>query len=757
MTVFSTGAARVFGASLIALAIASTTPALAQDAVDQEARLADIVVTAQKREESLADVPSSVATLGGEKLLVLNSGASDYQFLSARVPSLIIESSSGRVFPRAYIRGLGNTDFDLNASQPVSFVYDQVVFENPVLKGFPLFDIEQVEVLRGPQGTLFGRNTPAGILKFDSKKPTRTPEVEGSASYGNYATYDVRGVVSGPLPGELGKAASMRLSLLFQGNEDYVDNMAPGPAEAFGDYREIAGRLQFLLEPSDDLSVLLNLHARKQASTSQFFRANIIRPGTGGIISGFDREQIALDSQNGQNVALETVGATVTINKDYGDVTLTSVTGYESVSYDGVGDIDGGFGAVFAPPFGPGFIPFDAETRDGISDHSQFTQEVRLASDTDLPYRWQVGAYFFKEDLSIYSINYATLFGGGINGLADQRQQTDAWALFGSVDHDLTDALTLSVGLRYSDDSKTFVGERQLSPLSFLGVGPIGPLEANVSDASFSGDISLRYTVNTDTNVYGRFARGFRAPSIQGRVLFGDVVSTAESEFVSSLEGGVKSSLMDGKARVNASVYYYQIDDQQLTAIGGAGNFNQLINAEKTIGYGFEVDAEYLPTEALLLTAGLSYNSTEIQDPGLEVAPCGAPCTVLDPVRTVGTVRLANIDGNSLPNAPEWIGNVTARYSIPLGAHGELFAFTDWAYKGETNFFLYESAEFREDGYWEGGLRVGYLSADGKKEIAVFGRNILDETRLIGGIDFNNLTGFVNNPRIYGLEVKGKF
>ncbi len=146
-------------------------PAPAQPAADQSEGVGDIVVTAQRREERLQDVPVSVATISEETLTAVNSGGADIRGLSGRVPSLNIESSFGRTFPRFYIRGLGNTDFDLNASQPVSLVYDDVVLENPILKGFPPFDVDRIEVLRGPQGTLFGRNTPAGIVKFDTMKP----------------------------------------------------------------------------------------------------------------------------------------------------------------------------------------------------------------------------------------------------------------------------------------------------------------------------------------------------------------------------------------------------------------------------------------------------------------------------------------------------------------------------------------------------------------------------------------------------------
>ncbi|HBQ39794.1 MAG TPA: TonB-dependent receptor, partial [Halieaceae bacterium] len=155
----------------IAAATAATAPAMAQ--------LEEIIVTAQKREQSLLDVPLSVATLSGERFSAIFEGGADIRGLSARVPGLYVESSNGRAAPRFYMRGLGNIDFDLAASQPVSIIMDDVVKENVVLKSFPLFDVEQVEVLRGPQGSLFGRNTTAGIVKFDSRKPTR--DLEGRA------------------------------------------------------------------------------------------------------------------------------------------------------------------------------------------------------------------------------------------------------------------------------------------------------------------------------------------------------------------------------------------------------------------------------------------------------------------------------------------------------------------------------------------------------------------------------------------------
>jgi iron complex outermembrane recepter protein len=159
--------------------------------------LEEITVTAQKREENIQEVPLSITTLNADQLLPLASGGADVKFLSGRVPSLLLESSFGRAFPRFYIRGLGNTDFDLNASQPVSMVVDEMVLENPIVKGMPLFDVQRVEVLRGPQGTLFGRNTPAGIVKFETRKPSRQFDGYARVSYGTYDNIDFKAAVGG--------------------------------------------------------------------------------------------------------------------------------------------------------------------------------------------------------------------------------------------------------------------------------------------------------------------------------------------------------------------------------------------------------------------------------------------------------------------------------------------------------------------------------------------------------------------------------
>jgi iron complex outermembrane receptor protein len=739
----------------LSLAIALGLPglALAQDdpANDESeaASLDTVTVTAQRRVEDAQDVPIAITTVADEKLDVLGSGGEDIRFLSGRLPSLLIESSFGRAFPRFYIRGLGNTDFDLNASQPVSLVYDEVVQENPILKGFPVFDLEQIEMLRGPQGTLFGRNTPAGLIKFESRKPEQESSGYAQVSVGKYNSLNFEGAYGGGLS----PTVSARVAGMVQHRDDWVDNAFTGDDDALEGYDEYAARLQLLYDGGNDFTGLFNVHARSLEGTARLFRANILAPGTNQLVGGFERSRIAIDGENEQD--LDSLGASARLSWNWGRVTMHSVTGYESVDTLSRGDIDGGFGASFAPPFGPGFIPFPAESADGLPDHSQFTQEFRWESNDWGAFDWQAGVFHFDEDLTIDSYNYDTLSPGRPqNGFAQQEQNNRAWAVFGSIEYDIGDSFILRGGLRYTSDTKDFVATRFQSP---IGAGPIGPIVANTDDSDVSWDVSGTWQLSEDTNVFARVARGFRAPSIQGRLLFGDGVSVADAETVLSVEAGVKADLFDRRARASFTVFHYTVDDQQLTAVGGATNFNTLINAEESTGQGFEFDLETYVTDQFLVTFGASYNDTEINDPDLAVAPCGGGCTVLDPTVTVGGVRLALIDGNALPNAPQWIANFTARYGVPIGNDGEFFVYTDWAYRDDVSFFLYESAEFHGDPLLEGGLRLGYNWAYGKYEVALFGRNILDETEAVGGIDFNNLTGFVNEPRIVGLEFKADF
>ncbi|WP_293676002.1 TonB-dependent receptor, partial [uncultured Phenylobacterium sp.] len=548
-------------ASASVLALALALPAAAADDV---ATVGEVIVTAQKKAENINDVPLSVTAVGGQKLDAIRSGGGDIRMLSARVPSLTMESSFGRTFPRPYIRGLGNTDFDLNASQPVSFVYDEVVLETPVLKGFPLFDIAQVEVLRGPQGTLFGRNTPAGVLKFESVKPSQDFGGYAQASYATFDTVNLEGAVGGAIvPGVL----SGRLSGLYQRRSDWVDNTQGGDKNDSEGYEQFALRGQLLWTPSEALSALLNIHYQHLDGTPRVFHANIIRPGTNNFVAGFKRDVISQDAQRRETQKVESSGANLKLTYDFGEDApiLTSITAYERVDAYSRADIDGGFGAVFAPPSGPGFIPFPSESADAIPFHGQFTQEVRLAGDTG-QLAYTVGAFYFRESAKIDSYSFNTLAGGAQDGFAYQNQVTESWAVFANVDYDVSEQFNVGGGVRYSDDKKDFLAQRTQSP---FGAPNTAILTTSPDSSEVSFNVNATYAATDDLNLYARIARGYRAPSIQGRLVFGDTLSVAKKETVMSYEAGVKGKLADGRVRFDADIFYYRVNDLQLTAVGG--------------------------------------------------------------------------------------------------------------------------------------------------------------------------------------------
>jgi len=746
-------AAAAFGCALASPAAAQT--AEGDQADEAERGIGVIVVTAQKREQDQRDVPLSISTLSNDALAAVQAGGGDIRGLAGRVPNLNIESSFGRSFPRFYIRGLGNTDFDLNASQPVSLVYDDVVLENPILKGFPIFDLDRIEVLRGPQGTLFGRNTPAGIVKFDTVKPGADGGY-AKASWARFNTIQLEGAVGA----NLGNGFSFRASGFYQHRDHWVDNVDNGAGDDLGGYDDFAGRLQLQYEDGP-LTARLTGQVRVLDGSAILFRANVFQRGSneliglGGPGTEFRRDRIRSDGINFQELNTYNVG--LTIDYDFGPATLTSVTSYWNGNLRSRGDIDGGFGNAFAPSQGPGFIPFSAQTRDDVPSLDQYTQEVRLASNNQTGLGYQIGGFFFNERLNITTLDYGAPADTVAAAVAVQRQVTNAFGLFGTLSYTFDNGLILQAGARYNDDDRDFAAARPIDTRpGFLGFGgPVGTLRTEAKANLLTWDLSAVYPVSDEVNIFARAARGYRAPSIQGRLAFGRALSVADAERTMSYETGIKTVLFDGAARFNLTGYYFNTEDLQLTAVGGGGNVTALLNADDVEGYGFEAEFAARPAQGLDLSLGIGFNENEIKSPGLGVAGCGAPCTVLN-APVAGRPGIFSIDGNRLPQSPKWSLNWTAGYAHPVG-NGELYVFTDWYYRSRIQFFLYNSVEFSDDSLIEGGLRFGYRTSNGRLDVAALARNITNNVSATGGIDFNNLTAYVNEPRVFGVEVGTRF
>ncbi|MUH71100.1 TonB-dependent receptor [Psychrosphaera haliotis] len=722
-----------------------------------DAKLEKITVTALKRTQSIQDVPVSIATMSGERFENTFSSGDDILSLAARVPGLYAESSNGRVAPRFYMRGLGNSDFDLAASQPVSIIMDDVVMENVVLKSFPLFDIDQVEVIRGPQGSLFGRNTTAGIIKFTSRKPTSDFDAYVKAGMGSFGLVNLEGAVGGQIAEDL----NARLSVLDQSKDDWIDNAFTGEKDALGGHDESAFRIQLAYNPTEDLDILFNYHDRSLEGTSSVMRANILTTGSNELNANYDRDKVFYDDGDNNPQEYDQDGWSLNVNYDLGAYMLTSITAMENADGRSKGDIDGGYICAEGQMNsfctadnrnGPGFIPFGAITEDRLNDLEQFTQEIRIASNGNDQLTWQTGLFYFDSSFGVESVD-------GFYGATEVFHENTTWAVFGQSTYAVNDDLTIIGGLRYTYDEKSISVGKQNEDGFAVVIGAASIQEyapIDVDDGQWSWEAMANYTIDNNMSVYARLSNGFRAQSIQGRdVAFEGYPSVAEAETIMSYEAGFKTDLLDNTLRLNGAVFHYVIDDIQLTAVGGNGNNVGLTNAGKGVGTGFEIDSEYRVNENLTVTAGFSFNDTELQDKNLLISTCGSgACTPTDPLNDDGA---AYVDGNPFPNAPKTIFTATARYSMPIADEGELFIYSDYSHQGDTNLFIYETEEYKTDGQFELGLRIGYVHYDLDLEVAIFGRNITDEDNLKAGIDFNNNTGIVNEPMSWGIEVKKNF
>ncbi|HWZ47283.1 MAG TPA: TonB-dependent receptor [Herbaspirillum sp.] len=703
----------------------------------QSSQLGTVTVTAERKAENIQDVPISVTTLSGDALNALTATGQDVRVLATHIPSLNIESSTGRVSPRFYIRGYGNTDFSAFASQPVSVIMDDVVQENVILKGIPMFDIADVEVLRGPQGTLFGRNTPAGVVKFESVKPT-LDKVSGyyNLSDGTHNASIMEGAINVPLSDQW----AMRFSAQVQHKDNWVTNIGNPNQTSLDGYNERAARLQFLYQPSTSFNALISLHDRSTSGSARLFSANIIQPGTNNLVPGYSPSVIDINSNNTQNLHAAGGNVHLTWNLD-NDLSLHSITGLETVSsFFSQGDIDGG------TPTGPGFIPFQVATAGSVPHLNQFSQEFRVESKYKGPLNWQTGLYYFNENVLADNIGYdAYSSAEPQTSLLRNRQKNQAEALFGSLSYDVSSRMKLRGGVRYTRDTKDFSTEIDQN-VAFTGPGSISETAHNIS-----WDTSADYKLTNDVNAYARVATGYRAPSIAAPSA-NVPITVAKAETVTSYEAGIKADLFDHRARANFSVYAYDVKNQQLTAVGGASNSITLVNAAKTVGRGAELDFQARVTPNLLMTLGGSYNFTKIEDPNLFVAGC-ASCTMLNTQNSAG---FFSINGNPLPQAPKWNIDASARYTIPT-ANGEYFLSTDWAYRSQINLFLYNSTEFTGKALLDGGARVGYDWDGGKYEVAAFVSNMLNKVVVTGAIDFDNLTGFTNDLRMFGVQFRATF
>jgi iron complex outermembrane receptor protein len=710
--------------SAASAAAISWSAALAQEstaAPQEQYRLETIIVTATRRAEGLQDVPVAVTAVSGDVLAQSNfREVTDLQYLA---PNVTFSSTNPVSNGGGYqIRGVGTQTYDSGVEQTVGLVVDGVVIgtsRDPGATGFS--DVERVEVLRGPQGTLFGKNSSAGVIQIVTRDP-KLQDVSGdlSLSYGEREEQIARGNLNLPV----GETAAFRVSGYYQSQDGAIPYLVR--EGNIGDRENSGVRAKLLWWVTDRLSVLLSgehqegfardAHTIESLGTSALFNSQFasfdVRPGHGVYKSYQDGDWTADTSVDAGSLKLE---------YQIGEHTLTSISAYREVQTTQLSDIDAAPVNVF-------------NNSDGGVDNSQFTQEVRLTSPTDQRLEYVIGAYYFDTDLSGWATqvgNYYGLFGRPVvlgGGRRDQTGSNQSIAGFGQVGFDFTDTLKLIAGLRYTHDE--IEAKMVISPLPYPAApsGVLLPYDGKVSDENVSGRIGLQYQPSSDLMLYVTYATGYKGPAIDGT---GGVARKIKPETVESYEAGVKSTLLDGRMTLNAALYWSDFEDFQAQTLdlNVSPPAFALSNAGLMRSRGVELESTLRVTRGFDVSAAVTYNDAKFEQ-------YSAACYAWQPVSSVvgqgcyvdpvSGLQVANYEGEELPNAPEWTYLLRGAYTHSIGSQYAFDASLNWSWRSEAQATTADPRARIED-YGILNANLGFGKDDGAWRVGVYARNVLDE------------------------------
>lgn len=740
-------------ASLLSLGVAR--PALAQTPPAAGAQVAEVIVTAQKREERLLDVGLAVSSLNAETLRTQRVATTSD--LVTQVPNVDVKENIPGAQAIITVRGVGLNDFSSTNNSTVGVYVDDVFLASFAEMDFNLYDLDRIEVLKGPQGTLYGRNSTAGAINIISAAPSLAGNSGMiSATAANFSRYEGEAWAN--------LVASDQLAFRFSGkaikqDEGYWTSRPLGTDLGAQDI--LLGRAQMLWRPSDATSVKLKIEAernRSEIGSGKFF--GTIPAVVGATCPNFSNPAVCTDSHgftdtNPDPFSVTTghaapyrvrqTNATLHVDQDLGFATLSSVTGYI--------DFKRGF-----------YIDADAApTTDAEFDQNdkvrQFTQELRLAGGSADRATWLVGAYYSWDRVRTFSPGFLhDLFNTDVLITADQR--TESRAVFGQVDWALTPQLKLVTGLRYTDEDRSYIGgttDLNAFGLSFLcfavgacGLGAPGPHvlsfeDASIHDRNWSWRGGLNFKPSDDTLIYGTVARGTKSGGFFNGISTNSfALAPYRPEELTDYEAGVKTRLLDRTLQLDASVFWYDYKDLQTQTFTnvGAVSLIKLGNVGKATVKGLDAQVTWLPMRGLTLNAGLGLLDTELGS----FSTAGAAGVILVP------------KGNKLPNAPDTSFNAQGRYEWPLTG--------DWTAAVQAGAH-YSSKVFKEalntpylsaGSYWLVDARASIASPAGW-EFAVWGKNLGDEHYVTQATDDGLGMGYrvFNAPRTYGVSVTKRF
>ncbi|MEM9288384.1 MAG: TonB-dependent receptor [Pseudomonadota bacterium] len=731
-----------------AAACLSTAPASAKNESDG---LEVIIVNAQRRAETLQEVPVAVSAFSGEDLT--SSGVFSFNDIETLVPSLEIESAFGGGQPQIRLRGVGFDDYAANNTPTVGIYVDEVAYPFPIMSQAALFDLQQVEVLRGPQGTLYGRNTTGGAVNFITNKPTEELTAGLRTEFGNRERWQAEAFISGSLD----ERVKARLAVITEQGGAWQFDREDG--EELGDADRTAARAMVDVD-FDELQIRLTGHYYydKSDGVGAYLLAPYVTNGFGtlqpdtntratgwGVSAAFAAET-GLSEGDAPFRDNEGYGLNARIDYDFGSMTLTSLTSYESLDRREFNDWDGT--AVPAAE-----TLFNSEPR-------VFAQEVRLASnpDTDSPLTWIVGGYYSDEELTeLYQSDFQDSF--GLTARTPYRQEARTLAIFGQADYQITEKLSATLGLRYEDEN------RDLVSLSTTGIVPVDPplellfvnsepREADLSQVS--GKASVQYQLSSRSLLYGSISRGVKSGGFTAfNTLSPPQTAPFSHERLWAFEIGSKNDLIDDTLRVNVAAFYYDYRDQQIQGFVVDPTFaavGRTINVPSSRIFGFELETVWTPVDGVTLSNAIGWKKgefQEFQDVDLANSDLDCPCSP----------AFIDRSGEDLPNIAPWSYVGSLQVIQPVVDGWTLQFDGNWTYRDSIDRTRLGSEIFSLESFWLVNAQVSVGPEDGLWQFGVFARNLTntdyDETRNFFISDANGnfvANGYRGRPRTYGLR-----
>ncbi|MEQ5787177.1 TonB-dependent receptor [Erythrobacter sp. NFXS35] len=757
-------AVRYVVASLLAGSILS--PAYASDAQEPPADDSqEIIVTAQRRAQNIQDVPISVTAISGETLEARS--ARNVNDAVGFAPNVAVTTGpTGGSFGGFFIRGVGQLDNSIALDPGVGVYVDDVYIARLQASSVDLLDLERLEVLRGPQGTLFGRNTIGGAISLVTKNPDfYDTSVRVRGITGSRDRYDLSAAFNVPLA----ENAAVRATAFTRNQDGWGRNVYTG--DTFGDISEIGGRLKMLFEPTDTLTFMLQgdyLQARNSPSHQvllgfnplagltiprppqaggPFFRPGISPTGV-PFPMGVSEDRSTDRSQNFASVPnqldIDTGGVSLTVTADLGDLTLKSITGWRSFDEDSFVDFDA-----------TGFVLYDNAS---ILRQEQFSQELQLSGQIG-NVNFLVGGYYFSED----AFNNITLCTGSNQPRLVARclrSRNNIWldvesiAAFGEVSWDVNDWINVFGGLRWTSETKDQANDSVLDNLD--GVPTVLPpfvmpppgqtrlalpfTEVSETFTAVTPRIGVNLQVADRVRVYASFAEGFKSGGFNGRPSSQQIISY-DPEEARTYEVGLKADFFDRLLRVNAAVFQSDYRNQQLLVFTAVSGLFETRNAGDSRIRGFELEVDANISERFALRGTLGHLDGQYRT----LSPQVAGITLDTP----------------LPLTPEWTYTISGEYRMPLNDMGELRVRSDWTYRSEVSYQLENDPLERQPGFGLLNLRTTWQLPDDRFDIALFGTNVTDAEYLTNAQDSTSGNGIafggIGRPAEWGVEFNMRF